>query len=169
MTQRNPMNDRYTEENRTGKTRKSSASAKPKAERAATVREPAPKTKEQKKKERKERERKEAEGKEYKRPVKSVWAIVTVQGILDNDFYIGTMRQSKYTRKKINGADIKKDVSEQIVIENHHQAIITYRDFRIAQELRHSRSKSDYRGVKNTRTPIPVFSYAGTAAAPCSP
>ena len=61
MTQRNPMNDRYTEENRTGKTRKSSASAKPKAERAATVREPAPKTKEQKKKERKERERKEAE------------------------------------------------------------------------------------------------------------
>ena len=61
MTQRNPMNDRYTEENRTGKTRKSSASAKPKAERAATVREPAPKTKEQKKKERKERERKETE------------------------------------------------------------------------------------------------------------
>ena len=61
MTQRNPMNDRYTDENRAGKTRKSSASAKPKAERAATVREPAPKTKEQKKKERKERERKEAE------------------------------------------------------------------------------------------------------------
>lgn len=55
------MNDRYSDENRTGKTRKSSASAKPKAERAATVREPAPKTKEQKKKERKERERKEAE------------------------------------------------------------------------------------------------------------
>ena len=61
MTQRNPMNERYNDENRTGKTRKSSASAKPKAERAATVREPAPKTKQQKKAERKERERKEAE------------------------------------------------------------------------------------------------------------
>ncbi|MBO4352085.1 MAG: hypothetical protein J5818_01160 [Eggerthellaceae bacterium] len=61
MTQRNPMNDRYTDENRTGKTRKSSASVKPKTERAATVREAAPKSKEQKKKERKERERKEAE------------------------------------------------------------------------------------------------------------
>lgn len=60
MTQRNPMNERYTDENRTGKTRKSSASAKPKAERAATVREPAPKTKQQKKAERKERERQEA-------------------------------------------------------------------------------------------------------------
>ena len=61
MTQRNPMNERYNDDNRTGKTRKSSASAKPKAERAATVREPAPKTKQQKKAERKERERKEAE------------------------------------------------------------------------------------------------------------
>lgn len=61
MTQRNPMNERYTDENRSGKTRKSSASAKPKAERAATVREPSPKTKQQKKAERKERERKEAE------------------------------------------------------------------------------------------------------------
>lgn len=60
-----------------------------------------------------ERERKEAEGKEYKRPVKQVWAIVTVQGILDNDFYIGTMRQSKYTRKKINGKDVKKDVDDE--------------------------------------------------------
>ena len=29
---------------------------------------------------------------------KAAWAIVTVQGILDNDFYIGTLRQGKYTR-----------------------------------------------------------------------
>ena len=113
-----------------------------------------------------ERERKEAEGKEYKRPVKSVWAIVTVQGILDNDFYIGTMRQSKYTRKKINGADIKKDVSEQIVIENHHQAIISYRDFRIAQELRQSRSKSDYRGVKKYENTYTGFLVCGDCGSP---
>ena len=60
MTQRNPMNERYnTDEKRTGKTRKSSASAKPKATRAATLRDPAPKTKKQKKEEARERERKE--------------------------------------------------------------------------------------------------------------
>ena len=47
--------------------------------------------------------RKEAEGKEYKRQVKAVWAIETIHGILQNDFYIGTLRQSKYTRVKING------------------------------------------------------------------
>lgn len=113
-----------------------------------------------------ERERKEAEGKEYKRPVKQVWAIVTVQGILDNDFYIGTMRQSKYTRKKINGKDVKKDVDEQIVIENHHQAIISYRDFRIAQELRQSRSKSDYRGVKKYENTYTGFLVCGDCGSP---
>ena len=61
MTQRNFMNERYNDENRTGKTRKSSASAKPKAVRAATVRDPAPKTKKQKKEEARERERAAAE------------------------------------------------------------------------------------------------------------
>ena len=55
------MNERYNDENRTGKTRKSSASAKPKAERAATVRDPAPKTKKQKKQEAREREREAAQ------------------------------------------------------------------------------------------------------------
>lgn len=61
MSQRNPMNERYNEDKRSGKTRKSSASAKPKATRAATVRDPAPKTKKQKKEEARERERKAAQ------------------------------------------------------------------------------------------------------------
>ena len=61
MSQRNPMNERYQDENRSGKTRKSSASAKPKTARAATVRDPAPKSKKQKKQEARERERKAME------------------------------------------------------------------------------------------------------------
>jgi len=65
MTQRNFMNERYNDENRTGKTRKSSASAKPKAQRAATVRDPAPKSKKQKKEEARERERQAAEKASY--------------------------------------------------------------------------------------------------------
>lgn len=60
MSQRNFMNDRYNEETKSGKTRKSSASAKPKAARAATVRDPAPKSKKQKKEEARERERENA-------------------------------------------------------------------------------------------------------------
>lgn len=37
MSQRNPMNERYTSDERTGKTRKSAAAAKPKAQAAASV------------------------------------------------------------------------------------------------------------------------------------
>ena len=40
-----------------------------------------------------EQMRKEAEGEACKRIAKATWAIVTVQGILDNDFNIGTLRQ----------------------------------------------------------------------------
>ena len=116
-----------------------------------------------------ERERKEAAGEEYKRPVKNVWAIVTVQGILDNDFYIGTLRQGKYIRKKINGKDVRQEEQEQIVIENHHQAIIDYRTFATTRALREKRSTSNYRGSKSTTTCTPAFSSAGTAALPCSP
>ena len=92
MTQRNFMNERYTDESRTGKTRKSASSAKPKAQRAATVRDPAPKTKKQKKEEARERERaamqkadmyqgrfEETEG--YKR-LRRIWWVLLVAAIL---------------------------------------------------------------------------------------
>ena len=95
-----------------------------------------------------EQMRREAEGKTYKRKTKSDWAIVTVQGILDNDFYIGTLRQAKYTRTKINGKEIKRDDGEHIVIENHHQPIIDYRTFARTCALRQQRSRSNYRGIK---------------------
>ena len=64
-----------------------------------------------------------------------------VQGILDNDFYIGTLRQGKYTRAKINGKDVKRDELEHIVIEHHHQAIIDYRTFATVRALREQREK----------------------------
>ena len=113
-----------------------------------------------------ERERKEAEGKEYKREVKSVWAIATVQGILENDFYIGTMRSSKYTRKKINGKDIKRDESEHIVLEHHHQAIIPYREFATVKALMESRSTSHYRGQKKYDNVYSGFLVCGDCGEP---
>lgn len=113
-----------------------------------------------------ERDRKEAAGEEYKRPVKNVWAIVTVQGILDNDFYIGTLRQGKYTRKKINGKDVRQEEEEQIVIENHHQAIIDYRTFATTRALREKRSTSNYRGVKKYDNVYSGFLQCGDCGAP---
>ena len=56
-----------------------------------------------------EKQRMDAIGKENKIKAKPEWSIISVQGILDNDFYIGTLRARKYTRRKINGADLKLD------------------------------------------------------------
>ena len=95
-----------------------------------------------------ERARKEAKGEECKLKVRPEWSIATIQGMLTNDFYIGTLRQGKFTRKKINGEDIKKDVSDHIVFENNHEAIIDYRTFATVQELLKKRSTNHYRGVK---------------------
>ena len=113
-----------------------------------------------------ERMRKEAAGKKTKRNAKNAWAIATVQGILDNDFYIGTLRQGKYTRAKINGKDIKRNDDEHIVIENHHQAIIDYRTFAITRALREKRSRNNYRGVKVNDNVYSGFLQCGDCGSP---
>ncbi|MCC8100073.1 MAG: recombinase family protein, partial [Clostridiales bacterium] len=113
-----------------------------------------------------EQMRKEAQGEEYNRKTKAAWAIVTVQGILDNDFYIGTLRQGKYTRTKINGKDVRRDDGEQIVIENHHQAIIDYRTFATTRALREKRSRNNYRGVKVNDNVYSGFLECGDCGSP---
>ncbi len=70
MTQRNPMNERYSDEDRKGHTRKSAASAKPKSSAASTVTLPSKtKTPKEKKMERRARER-EAQQKDREMAVK---------------------------------------------------------------------------------------------------
>ena len=113
-----------------------------------------------------ERERKIAEGEDYRRSVKSAWSIVTIQTILDNDFYIGTLRQGKYQRAKINGRDVRRDETEQIVIENHHQPIIDYRIFATVRALREKRAKYNYRGVKINDNVYSGFLECGDCGAP---
>ena len=113
-----------------------------------------------------ERERKLAAGEDYRREVKPAWAIVTVQGILDNDFYIGTLRQGKYTRGKINGKDMRRDAPDHIVIERHHQAIIDYRTFATVKALRENRSTNHYRGQKKYDNTYSGFLECGDCGSP---
>ena len=95
-----------------------------------------------------ERARKEARGEECHLKAKPQWSIATIQGILTNDFYIGTLRQGKYTRKKINGQDVKCDESEHIIFLKNHESIIDYRVFASAQNGMKERTRNNYRGVK---------------------
>lgn len=113
-----------------------------------------------------EKQRKEERGEENKIHAKAQWSIITVQGILDNDFYIGTLRQGKFTRRKINGSDLKKDESDHIVFENHHAPIIDYRTFAAAQEQRRKRTKINYRGVKVNDNVYSGFLYCGDCGSP---
>ena len=113
-----------------------------------------------------EKQRMDAIGKENKIKAKPEWSIVSVQGILDNDFYIGTFRARKYTRRKINGADVKLDAEENVVIENHHQAIIDYRTFATTRTLREKRSRSNYRGVKKYDNVYSGFLQCGDCGSP---
>ena len=113
-----------------------------------------------------EQMRREENGDPCRRIAKNAWAIVTVQGILDNDFYIGTFRQGKTTRVKINGKDVARDESEHIVIENHHQPIIDYRTFATTRALRESRSRSHYRGVKKYDNVYSGFLQCGDCGSP---
>ncbi len=113
-----------------------------------------------------EKMRAEAEGGENRQIAKREWSLITVQEILDNDFYIGTLRQGKYTRAKINGKDVKKDEADHIVIEDHHPAIIDYKTFAETQELRKHRSKTNYRGVKKHENVYAGFLRCGDCGAP---
>ena len=113
-----------------------------------------------------ERERKEAAGEDFRRPVKPVWSIVTVQGILDNDFYIGTLRQGKYTRKKINGSDMKRDEGEHLVFEHHHQPVVDYRTFATVRAMREKRKTFCYRGVKRYDNTYSGLLFCGDCGSP---
>ena len=113
-----------------------------------------------------EKARKEAQGDEYKGKVKEAWSVVTISEILCNDFYIGTLRQHKYKRKKINGDDIELDPTQHIVFENHHEAIIDYRTFAITQELLKKRSTSHYRGQKKYENNYSGYLFCGDCGSP---
>lgn len=113
-----------------------------------------------------EKRRAEEQGLDYKRPVKPEWSIITVSSILSNDYYIGTLRQHKFKRKNINGADVKTQKNEQYVFEGHHEAIIDYKTFRYVQEQLTQRAKTHYRGVKKYETPYTGFLYCGDCGEP---
>ena len=108
----------------------------------------------------------ESQGQYTKLKSKAEWSIISVSSILSNDFYVGTLRQKKYTRTNINGKDKRLDEEEHIVIENAHTPIIDARTFAYTQEQLKLRSRSNYRGEKKYATDYSGFLYCGDCGAP---
>ena len=113
-----------------------------------------------------EKARIEADGTPCKLKARPEWSIITVSGILQNDFYIGTLRQGKYRRRGINGKDFKQRDDEHIVFEKHHEAIVDYRTFAYTQEQMKKRTTSAYRGVGKYHNPYSGFLYCGDCGSP---
>jgi stage V sporulation protein T len=113
-----------------------------------------------------EKIRREALGEDYKALVKNEWSIITISEILNNDFYIGTLRQGKYRRKKINGTDIKTNEIDHVVFENNHEPIVDYRVFAVTQEQLKLRSNSHYRGVRKNDNVYSGFIFCGDCGSP---
>ena len=113
-----------------------------------------------------EKARKEAQGEEYKRQVRPEWSIITIEGMLKNDFYVGRLRQGKFTRKKINGSDIKRDEADHIVFENHHEAIIDHRLFLTTQEQLKRRTVNHYRGIRKYENVYSGSLFCGDCGSP---
>lgn len=76
------------------------------------------------------------------------WSPVSVAKIIQNDFYIGTLRQHVWTRRGINKADVRVPKNEQHVHLNHHPPIIDEQTFALAQKGYEKRTKTHYRGVR---------------------
>ncbi len=113
-----------------------------------------------------EKMRKEARGEECKIKVKPEWSIITISEILQNDFYIGTLRQGKYRRARINGNDIPCHETEHVVFTKNHTPIVDEFLFAQVQEQMKHRSKSNYRGVKKFENVYSGYLFCGDCGSP---
>ena len=91
-------------------------------------------------------ERELAEGRITKRQVVYEWSESMVKDILDNDYYIGTLRLGKRARATIHGKDKRVPKEEHYVFENNHPAIIDKATFDLVQEIKEKRNRTNYKG-----------------------
>lgn len=88
------------------------------------------------------------EGRVTKRAIAPVWTDGMVREILDNDFYIGTLRLKKRARSTVHGKDRRVPKEEQYVFEDNHPAIISKATFSLVQDIKEKRNRSNYRGSR---------------------
>lgn len=81
-----------------------------------------------------------------RRTIAAKWSDGMVKDLLNNDFYIGTLRLKKRARNTVHGKDKRIPKEEQYIFENHHPAIIDKATFLLVQELKEKRNQTNYRG-----------------------
>lgn len=77
------------------------------------------------------------------------WETNAIRRIIQNDFYIGTLRLRKTMRNGINGEQKHLDEEEQYVFENAHPPIVSLELFNLVQSINERRRVSNsYKGER---------------------
>lgn len=97
------------------------------------------------------KQRQEADGRPCRIKASSDWDVSVINRILKNEFYIGTLVLNKTKTRSIKGKKIPTDPSEYLKFENHHESIIDKQTFKLAQELKITRSVEHFRGKKTKK------------------
>jgi len=107
-------------------------------------------------------------GRVYVGPISDIWNTASINHIIENDFYIGTLRTNKYSRRGINGIDKALPAEKQFVFENAHEPIISKKLFEQAQKEKETRGseKSFYRGIKKYSNDYTGLMRCGDCGAP---
>ncbi len=88
------------------------------------------------------------QGRLLRRTIAVKWSDGMVKDLLNNDFYIGTLRLKKRSRNTVHGKDKRVPKEEQYTFEDHHPAIIDKATFFLVQELKEKRNRTNYRGSR---------------------
>ena len=110
----------------------------------------------------------EEQGKTYVGDSNEAWNSASINHIIGNDFYIGTLRTNKYSRRGINGIDKQLPEDKQFVFEDFHESIIDKELFYKAKQVHDSRTKTKtfYRGNKKYDNDYSGLMKCGDCGAP---
>ena len=86
-------------------------------------------------------------GKDHASPTSSVWSPGQIYKILSDDFYTGVLRTGKYTRRGINGDDVRAESSSHNVFAGHHEAIRSSETHKAIQEKMNRRRTGGFRAT----------------------
>ena len=109
-----------------------------------------------------QRERELSRGRVTRKRVAPSWSDAMVKELLDNDFYIGTLRLKKRARTTVHGKDKRIPREEQYIFADHHPAIIDQTSFSLVQELKEKRNRTHYRGSRGQRPGSEISSPFGS-------
>lgn len=76
------------------------------------------------------------------------WETNAIKRIIQNDFYIGTLRLRKTVRNGINGEQKSTQKDDQYVFENAHEPLISLDLFNLVQSINNKRKDSVYKGIR---------------------